>query len=151
MPKFKTGNMWTVWEEANLFLITTNSTIKKNGALVMGAGIAKQARDTFPGLDISLGRVIQNKCGNLGLYHILISDRWPEKKLGIFQVKREYSGKAELSIIEESVKMLNELIIKHNIENVHLNYPGIGNGGLSKEEVEPTIMQLSEDATIWET
>ncbi len=27
MPNFKTGDMWTAWDEANLFLITTNAII----------------------------------------------------------------------------------------------------------------------------
>lgn len=29
MPIFKTGNMWTAYEDVDLFLITTNSTVKK--------------------------------------------------------------------------------------------------------------------------
>ena len=40
MPIFKTGNMWTAFDETALFLLTTNSTVKRNGALVMGRGIA---------------------------------------------------------------------------------------------------------------
>lgn len=47
--------MWSAYDDADLFLITTNSTLKKNGALLMGRGIARQARDLFPGLDLALG------------------------------------------------------------------------------------------------
>jgi hypothetical protein len=64
MPIFKTGDMWTAFDEATLFLLTTNATIKRNGALVMGRGIARQARDRFPGLDAALGKQILSVCGN---------------------------------------------------------------------------------------
>lgn len=50
MTTFRTGNMWTVWDEVDFFVITTNSTIKQNGAVVMGRGIAKQVRGYFPGI-----------------------------------------------------------------------------------------------------
>ncbi|MEK6860596.1 MAG: hypothetical protein AABY07_01375 [Nanoarchaeota archaeon] len=42
------GNMWDELGKAELILVTANSNIKKNGALVMGAGAAKEARDRFP-------------------------------------------------------------------------------------------------------
>lgn len=86
MPKFKTGDMWSAYTAADLFLITTNSTLKKgNHALVMGRGIARQAKERFPGLDITLGRHIQVLCGNEGIYGLLVSPRWPAAKLGAFQ------------------------------------------------------------------
>ncbi len=55
MPQFRLGNMWTAYEPADLFLITTNSTIRRDGALVMGRGIARQAKERFPDLDVTLG------------------------------------------------------------------------------------------------
>lgn len=48
MPRFCQGDMWSVYDDADLFLITTNSTLKKNGALAMGRGIAQQARAASP-------------------------------------------------------------------------------------------------------
>jgi hypothetical protein len=50
MPQFQQGDMWSAYNRANLFLVTTNSTLKRNNALVMGRGIARQARDRFPGI-----------------------------------------------------------------------------------------------------
>jgi hypothetical protein len=43
MPRFMVGDMWTAYQSADLFLITTNATITARGALVMGRGIARQA------------------------------------------------------------------------------------------------------------
>ena len=114
MPTFTTGDMWTTFTETDLFLITTNATIKRNGALVMGRGIARQARDRFPGLDVALGKQIKNVCGNpstqlrsgQGQYGLLVSPRWPRAKLGAFQVKRHYSQLASLELIRRSTTAL---------------------------------------------
>lgn len=98
MPQFKTGDMWTAYTAVDLFLITTNSTLRQGDhALVMGRGIARQAKERFPGLDTALGRQIQALCGNQGIYGLLISLRWPAAKLGAFQVKRHYSQPASTS------------------------------------------------------
>ena len=45
MPYFQRGDMWTAFATADLFLITTNSTIRKDGALVMERGQSRQSRD----------------------------------------------------------------------------------------------------------
>ena len=57
MPNFKTGNMWDSWDDADLFLITTNAVIKVNGELVMGRGIALEARQRCrTGEQVACGR-----------------------------------------------------------------------------------------------
>jgi hypothetical protein len=60
--------MWTAYQSADLFLITTNATITARGALVMGRGIARQAKERFPGLNVALGRQMQALCGNQAVY-----------------------------------------------------------------------------------
>lgn len=143
--KLAYGNMWDAYEEADLFLITTNSFIKRNGALVMGAGIAKQARDMFSGLDLALGQRIDH----LGLYGLLISENYPERKLGAFQVKRHWKDTASLDIIEKSTSMLNHIAPNDGLQ-IHLNFPGIGNGKLNRKAVLPLLEKLSGSVTIWE-
>ena len=49
------GNMFEAFNEADLWLFTANGVIKRNGALVMGAGIAKTVRDKWPGIDLKIG------------------------------------------------------------------------------------------------
>ena len=58
MPQIHRGEMWDAYDDADLFLITTNASLKQNGALVMGRGIVRQARDRFLVLDLALGREI---------------------------------------------------------------------------------------------
>lgn len=45
--------------ERTAFLFTGNSTIKTNGALVMGRGAALEVRDAYPGIDHALGKKIE--------------------------------------------------------------------------------------------
>lgn len=114
MPQFHRGEMWSAYGDADLFLITTNSTLKQSGALVMCRGIARQARDRFPGtsaplstsLDLALGREIAAVCGHLGHYHLLVSPRWPAAKLGAFQVKSHYARPASPTLIRRSALAL---------------------------------------------
>ena len=85
--KLAQGDMWSVFDQADLFLVTTNHVVMGDGKLVMGAGIAKQARDRFPGLDAALG---QAALATGTPYGLLISPRWPKAKLGAFQTKGEW-------------------------------------------------------------
>jgi len=158
MPIFQTGNMWSAYDDADLFVITTNAAIKRNGALVMGRGIARQARNRFPGLDTALGQQILSVCGSpsaslrtgQGEYGLLVSPRWPTAKLGIFQVKFHYRQAASLDLIRRSTAMLCAWCADHPYTQVALNFPGIGNGRLRREDVLPIVAQLPDQVTIWE-
>jgi hypothetical protein len=150
MPQFRIGDMWTDYAAADLFLITTNATITVRGALVMGRGIARQAKERFPGLDVAMGKQIQALCGNQGIYGLLVSPRWPVAKLGAFQVKRHYSQVASLELIWRSTAALCAWCIEHPTATVAVNFPGIGNGRLPREIVLPIVTQLPEQVTIWE-
>ena len=157
MPQQRQGDMWSVYQEADLFLITTNATLKQNGALVMGRGIARQARDRFPGLDLALGGHIQSVCdgsanalrSGLSEYGLLVSPRWPTAKLGAFQVKTHYRQPADLALITHSTAALAVWCEAHPQAAVHLNYPGIGNGRLLPDDVWPIVVRLPETVTLW--
>lgn len=145
----KIGNMWSVFSQVDLFCITTNSFIKKNGALVMGRGIAQQARDKFPGLDLALGKAITAADKELGVYGLLVSPNWPHKKLAAFQVKRHYKYKADLEIIRESTKMLYHFAKLAGAPTIALNFPGIGNGRLPYDDVLNVISHLPDNVQLW--
>jgi hypothetical protein len=150
MPQFRTGDMWTAYEGADLFLITTNSTLRKDGVLVMGRGIARQAKERFPGLDVVLGAQIQTICGSQGIYGLLISPRWPKARLGAFQVKRHWRQSADLALIEKSTTALMHWVTCHADRQVCLNFPGIGNGRLPRTAVLPILQHLPDNVIIWE-
>lgn len=143
MPVFKTGDMWSVFDEVDYFIITTNAIVKTNGALVMGAGIAKQMRDKYPGIDQEIGRAI-GKFGSGGTYGLLLGN-----KVGAFQVKYHFKSMANLGLISLSAKQLAEEARANPDKTYALNYPGIGNGGLKRWLVEPLLQNLPDNVQIW--
>lgn len=150
MPQFTTGNMWSVYDSADLFLITTNSALNNKNELVMGAGIALQTKQRFPSLPKALGKQIQTAVGHLGAHHLLVSPRWPVAKLGCFQVKYHWQQPADLNLIRQSTIALKWWAWRHHDCQIHLNFPGIGYGRLEKTAVLPILSQLPENVTIWE-
>lgn len=145
--RVRTGDMWSVFNEADLFLITANATITVEGKLVMGAGMAKEARDRFPGLDAALGKAVIARGKRYGL---LISSDWPRAKLGAFQTKLHWKDPSQLSLISEGVGMLILWCKAHPNAHVHLNFPGIGHGNLPRTEVLKLLEPLPDTVTIWE-
>lgn len=144
MTIFRQGNMWSCFDEVNHFLITTNAVIKKDGALVMGAGIAKQVRDKWPGIDKEMGAAIKRTCGSGGTYGVILG-----KKIGLFQVKHHYKDNASLELITYSTNMLKALANSVPERKFALNFPGIGNGKLSYEQVFPIINNLPDNVYVW--
>jgi len=151
------GDMWSVFGKTDLFLITTNPIMRKDGAVVMGRGIAKQVADKFPGLPWDFGRYLQQfsvlhrrpYTGNLGMYG--------GQDIGFFMVKDHWREPAQLSIIEQSVQsMLNAMHYRGIPGGIpprlrwDLNFPGIGNGKLKREDVLPLIEKLPDNVHVWE-
>lgn len=147
MAKFRKGNMLEHLDECELAFITTNAMVKKDGSLVMGRGIAQQARDMFPGIDKSFGKRITD-CGfHQKAYHIISQDDYP--KIYAFQVKYSWWEEADLDLIKKSTEMLGETACKNMDKQFFLNFPGVGNGKLKIEDVRPIIEQLPDNVTVW--
>lgn len=142
------GNMWDVFEEADLWLFTGNSYITRDGRLVMGKGIAKQVLDKFPGVDGYFGGIIPH-LGKYGVERCMIPNVYPYQ-LGVFQVKTNFKYAATPDLIRLSCQVLVGAHIRHHPNMVvHMNYPGIGNGRLSIETVRPIISILPDNVHVW--
>jgi hypothetical protein len=143
--RFEYGNIWStiLYQKTHLLLITTNATITTQGKLVMGRGLAAEAKRLIPGVDEEAARVIAGRI----TYGFVKLPRYP--KLGLFQVKYHYAQRASLDLIQLSTNMLKEYALQHP-ERIDLNYPGIGNGGLNKRDVYPIISQLPDNVHIWQ-
>lgn len=152
--------MWNAFDQADLFLVTTNSYVRKDGSLVMGAGAARQMRDRFRGVNFGFGRAVREDCGHLGEYGIvtigtpLDSMDDPagiaQPELGAFQVKTHWKNKADTQLIAGSAAILSEHLREHGPDyQVHLNFPGIGNGGLDPGDVLPIISPWPSNVHVW--
>ena len=147
--KFASGDMWSVYSEDNLFIITTNSFLKKSGALVMGRGIARGAMKRIPGIAFFAGKAVSLSCGHLGKYGFI---HIAEKEIGLLQTKLHYKDNTNISLLEYSLRQLKKYIkVSGNTKPIHLNFPGVGLGGLHIADVFPfLIKRLSDyDVTIW--
>ena len=147
--KIKNGDMWDSYSTSDLFLITTNSYVRKDGALVMGRGIAQQAKTRYPSVPYQAGKWLRDNNLVNGTYGILTEPF--DTHLGLFQVKVHYADAARLDLIEFSAKMLAEYLGVCDLKNVNLNFPGIGYGHLSEADVLPILEKYFENLpiTVW--
>ena len=141
------GNMWDSFGKG-IFMITTNPIIKRDGSVVMGRGIALEAKTKFPELPYKFGdRLKENKAVPFVDY-IAHFDNTP---IWYFMVKSHWNYPADLKIIENSVKDLIECIVQeNNTLRFDLNFPGIGNGKLCRDDVLPLLQNLPDNVHVWE-
>lgn len=144
------GNIWTITEKTDVLIFTANSTVTKDGRLVMGRGMAKEVKDNFPGIDTHFGSIITSTKG--ARYGLMLIKLSPLKLwLVAFQVKYLYKEGAKLELIEYSTSKLMDFVrINKSIRRVDMNFPGIGYGNLSRDEVLPIISILPDNVHVWE-
>jgi len=135
-------NMFSSCKDGDALCITTNGVVRQNGALVMGAGIAKTFRDKFEGLDTFLGTLVSKK-GNQVYY--LGQAKIDNKTVHLFSfpTKHHWKDDSDLNLIRQSCFQLEKAIKKNNISgNVYLPMPGCTNGHLSWENQVKPIVQM---------
>ena len=128
------GDAWKLKEHFNYLAITTNGFVKTNEHAVMGRGIAKQAKDKYPGIDHLLGKKIQALGNHV---HLLTAD------LVSFPVKHNWWEEADIELIKRSCNELMAFLGTN--ERILLPRPGCGNGKLKWEEVKKVIEPLLDD------
>jgi len=143
------GNMFDLVDQGanRALLVTTNSYIRKDGALVMGRGAAKTAAQRWPGLPYALGkRITHLEEYNIGL---LTQTNGELLTLGAFQVKFHFADQADLELIARSARELASLARTRQDWRFDMNYPGIGNGHLRFEDVDPLLQDLPDNVHVW--
>jgi len=90
MPQYVCGNLWDEWGVADLLLVTTNSTVRRDGTLVMGRGAALEAQQRYPALPARLGHAVLDR----PIYGIELAWYEPPTMLGVFQVKAHWRDEA---------------------------------------------------------
>jgi len=135
------GNLWDYYDKGEWIVITTNGSIKKNGACVMGRGVAKDARDRFPNLDKVLGKAI-DRFGNI----VFVLNSMIGAKIITFPVKHHWQEKADLKLIERSCRQLEFVVREKSV--VYLVRPGCGNGQLKWSKVKPVLEKYLDERFI---
>ena len=118
----------------------SNLSIKKDGTNVMGAGLAKQLKDAYPGIEKAHGDVLKEFKGvqNIPYYHKGSKD----PIVVAFPVKKHWSENAIPSLIERSCHELKEIACENKKMTFLWAFPGIGNGKLDPDEVLKIIQKV---------
>lgn len=135
------GDIWSLAVSIpySVVIITTNGTVKKNKALVMGKGIAKEALDRYPKLDVTLGHHVRQR-GNTPMLAQQRDGLW----LATMPTKYDWRTAADIELIIDSAKELQEILPLWAPERTFLMpRPGCGNGDLDwavvKSFIEPIL------------
>jgi len=153
------GDLWA--HPANIVVITTNGSIRRDGHAVMGRGVAKQAKDRFPHISKALAGLIKKSGNHVYYLGAFMRDLPPKisdgsildsvtdsemKHIIAFPVKHEWHQLASIDLILRSVIELNYLChiilpgaaIETDI--IAMPRPGCGNGGLDwLKDVRPIV------------
>lgn len=145
------------YQPHQVVIFTANSTLTKNGRLVMGAGAAKECRDNFIDIDKAFGYRLRSLYKNL-----LKSDRFYYietiakslkhnnlVKVGAFQTKCDWRKKSPIDLIQASVKELKNVSVCNPTKEFHMNFPGINYGRLSVDRVTPIIEELPDNVFVY--
>lgn len=146
-PTLRIGDIWSIWGRTDLLCVTTNSEIRSDGKLVMGAGIAKQAAQRFPCLPKIAGQRIQSGVD----YNLLVIriENTSNGLIGLFQTKRSWRDPSPFGLIERSVLALEKWITDHKPNRVDMNFPGIGCGGRDLDMIAPILEPLPDCVRVW--
>lgn len=153
-PELVIGNMWDSYDDIiqddGRFLVTTNSYINKDGNLAMGKGIAGEAAQRFPDLRAQAGHFVRYRCGHLGEYGVILQPH-NIMPVGLFQTKAHFKYPSMMELVENSARILAVYAENTRARRFHVNFPGIGYGGLPKGAVLSVLMDtLPSNVCIWE-
>lgn len=137
-----------------ILCITTNAQLNKNGELVMGAGIAKQAKERYPNLAVDFGQQLWLKSKVEKWYGLLssstdYSSQGGPVRIMAFQTKVKWKDQSSLDLIKYSTAKLTVEAWDHRECLYALNFPGINHGGLLAEMVEPIIAHLPDNVYVY--
>jgi len=148
----------TTRNKAGITIVSTNACINTYENLVMGAGAAGKAKIIWPGIarkagDYLLERAESTEIFQVGPYHreyklispdyLFFTIRWPTgEEIGFLQVKRRFDQPADIDLLTISVAALRSFHHRNPDMVKHLNFPGIGNGRLQREDVLPIISDI---------
>jgi O-acetyl-ADP-ribose deacetylase (regulator of RNase III) len=132
------------WAECDLIVIPTNSTLDKHDHLVMGAGVALQAKKRYPDLPKKAGEMILPLCKTMKhpeylLIRIRVSHH---AEIALLQTKTDWRLPSPPELVRKSLKALNHSVKTTDTKSIAMPLPGAGRGGLSREV---SLMLVNEE------
>lgn len=134
------GDLWQKHAEGHYIVIPTNGVVIER-RLVMGAGLAKQAKERFPRLPEELGYRV-SRIGNLVM-------RFEREHLYSFPTKNHWKDRSDLQLIGNSAWQLQLSMNRWQLPVIYLPRVGCGLGQLCWEtEVKPVLKPYFDDRFI---
>lgn len=135
--------------------ITTNGFVKVDGTAVMGAGIAKQAKELLPGVEKMLGDRIRQSGNHVHVFWELVGhydgeagEEWTQDLVS-FPVKHHWREVADLELIIRSCHELMEWAEETSYwKRILLPRPGCGNGRLNWNYVKEAIKGILDERVV---
>lgn len=144
---------------ADCICITTNGTIKSNGELVMGAGVAKQFYDKYNskfqiakklakllfGAEPTLKKMfVVNSSYNV-CYRAIAAEDNQGTNVVSFPTKNHFQDKGDLELIKRSAKRMVEFADAYGLKNIIIPSPGTGCGQLKEEDVYAALNEILDN------
>ncbi len=140
-----TGDFWAEAEHSDVQAIvcTINTMCKKDGTLVMGAGIAKDFCERLPWLSDRWGTRTK-KMGEKTYPFVEVMQGGPDI-VGI-HTKLDWKDPSPPKLVDRSVKQLYIISRALGWKKILMTRPGCGNGGLHWEKfVRPLLTQVLDE------
>ena len=139
----ETGDIWEAYNAGCWIVIPTNGFVRNDGTAVMGRGLAWQAKERFPILQLDLGERLK-EYGN----HVFVFSRY---RIITFPVKHKWMEDANVNLIQRSCMELMKVVEDaHGVFSLPIYIPrvGCGNGKLDWNNVKPILASSLDDRFI---
>ncbi len=151
-PNIYQANLWIPPRNPGVIVVTANNTVDNTGKLIMGAGAAGEAAKMIPDLPVEAGRIIRETEEKRYPFGFVMVREPDEEKgvtgLALLQTKAYWKDPSQLTLVAYSLHLLKLFAWARMDISFRVNYPGIGNGGLDRNLVEPLLMELPENVTV---
>lgn len=150
------GNIFNYIGKVDCICITTNGTIKTNGELVMGAGVAKQFYDKYNSthnIAKKLATLLYGGEPNLKKLHVVPAQQNlcyraipAEQNNGTnvvsFPTKNHFMDKGDLELIKRSARRMVAFANEYNLNSILIPSPGTGCGQLNEKDVYAELNKI---------
>lgn len=148
---YRSGNIWSVYQSADLLLIPSSGTLTRDGCLVMETSAARAARDRFPGLARRLGLALLPTpalyCEGSRVHCFAL--HVGEGKLGVWQTKLYWRDPVSPVLVSAAVQRLSALLSLRPLSAVHLCLPDDAPLDGGAIELRPLLSPLPDEVTVW--
>lgn len=126
-----------IWDTTGVVVVPTNGTLNANGHLVMGAGVALEARLRHIHLPAKLGNFV-SVYGNRVFY-------LKAESILSFPTKQHWKDLSNIQLIQQSGRQAVEIADKFNLNRIILPRVGCGYGGLTWDFVRGFLSPILDD------